>query len=56
MRNFKSVRFAWSKEIFQGVVLCKATKSAVPPRADILSVRNNVCLVPQADGASVRSG
>jgi hypothetical protein len=27
MRNFKSVRFAWSKEILQGVVLYKSTKS-----------------------------
>ena len=26
MRNFKSVRFAWSKEIFNGVVMCKAAK------------------------------
>jgi len=26
MRNFKSVRFAWSKEILNGVVMCKATK------------------------------
>ena len=26
MRNFKSVRFAWSKEILNGVVLYKATK------------------------------
>src|SRR6188472_1365459 len=26
MRNFKSVRFAWSKEILNGVVLYKAAK------------------------------
>ena len=26
MRNFKSVRFAWSKEILNGVVMCKAAK------------------------------
>jgi hypothetical protein len=26
MRNFKSVRFAWSKEILSGVVLYKAAK------------------------------
>ena len=26
MRDFKSVRFAWSKEILNGVVMCKATK------------------------------
>ena len=24
MRNFKSVKFAWSKEILRGVVMCKA--------------------------------
>ena len=27
MRNFKSDKFAWSKEILNGVVLYKATKS-----------------------------
>ncbi|HLO22129.1 MAG TPA: hypothetical protein VK193_01735 [Methyloceanibacter sp.] len=26
MRNFKSVRFAWSKEILNGVIMCKAAK------------------------------
>jgi hypothetical protein len=26
MRNFKSVKFAWSKEILRGVVMCKAAK------------------------------
>jgi hypothetical protein len=26
MRNFKSVRFAWSKEILNGVVMYKAAK------------------------------
>ena len=26
MRNFRSVKFAWSKEILRGVVMCKAAK------------------------------
>ena len=26
MRNFKSVKFAWSKEILRGVMMCKAAK------------------------------
>jgi hypothetical protein len=26
MRNFRSVRFAWSREILNGVVMCKAAK------------------------------
>ena len=26
MRNFKSVRLAWSKEILNGVMMCKAAK------------------------------
>jgi hypothetical protein len=26
MRNFKSVKFAWSKQILRGVVMCKADK------------------------------